>query len=586
MDKNEIAAVLTEVGVILDLLGENRFKVIAYQNAARTLENLQEDLGALIEEKRLGEIRGFGPAIQEKVTELYKTGKLRYLDDIKKTVPPGLLDLLRIPSLGPKKVKILWTDLQVESVQDLKDRCQKGLVANLHGFGEKTQAKILEGIANLDKYRGHFLWIEAWIGAQPILERLRKSPLVERLEVGGSVRRKKEVIRDVDFLCSTEKPEAVMKLFVESPGVRAIINHGETKSSVMLENGIQCDLRCVHKDQYPFALTYFTGSKEHNIALRQRAIERNLKLNEYGLFPTRGNTEKSLKCRDEEELYKKLDLAYIEPEMREDTGEIEASEAGKLPKLIEWDDIRGTFHCHTTESDGADSLEAMAEASRALGWEYLGIADHSKAAAIANGLDEKRLRAQIRKIDALNATWKKFRLFKGSEVDILVNGDLDFADDILAELDYVVASVHSSLGTDEARNTARVIKAISNPHVTILGHPTGRLLLTREGMRLDMTAVLEAAAETRTIVELNCTPSRMDLDWRYWKGASQKGVVCAIDPDAHSTGELEQVRMGVNIARKGWLTAATVLNTRRLVDVEKFFGTPKHKRVLEFGSKD
>jgi len=585
MDKNEIAGVLSEVAAILDLLGENRFKVIAYQNAARTLENLPEDLGLLIEQKRLGEIKGFGPAIQEKVTELFRTGKLRYLEDLKKTVPPGLLDLLRIPSLGPKKVKVLWTDLQVESVKDLKDRCEKGLVAKLHGFGEKTQEKILEGIANLDKYRGHFLWVEAWVSAQPIFERLKKSPLVSKVEVGGSVRRKKEVIRDIDFLCATEKPEAVMKLFIESPGVRQVINHGDTKSSVMLENGIQCDLRCVHGDQYPFALTYFTGSKEHNIALRQRAIERGLKLNEYGLFPIKGNTERSLKCKDEAELYQKLDLRYIEPEMREDTGEVEASESGKLPKLIEWDDIRGTFHCHTTASDGADTLEAMAEASRALGWEYLGIADHSKASAIANGLDEKRLLAQIEQIDKLNEGWKGFRLFKGTEVDVLAGGNLDFSDEILAQLDYVVASVHSGLGKDEAKNTARVIKAISNPYVTILGHPTGRLLLSREGMSLDMNAVLQAAAQTRTIVELNCTPSRMDLDWRWWKSATQKGILCAIDPDAHSTGELEQVRMGVNIARKGWLTAANVLNTRTRAEVEKFFNMPKAKRVLGLGSR-
>src|SRR3989344_2563472 len=362
MDKNEIAVILNEIGAILELLGENRFKVIAYQNAARTLENLPDDLGRLIEEKKLGQIRGFGPHIQEKVTTLYKTGKLRYLDDLKKTIPPGLLDLLRIPSLGPKKVKMLWTDLQVESVQDLKDRCEKGLVAKLHGFGETTQEKILEGIENLDKYRGYFLWTEAWNGAQPILDRLRKSPLVDKVEVGGSVRRKKEVIRDIDLLCSTQKPEAVMELFISSPGVQKVINHGDTKSSVMLESGIQCDLRCVHKDQYPFALTYFTGSKEHNIVLRQRAIERGLKLNEYGLFPTKGKTEQSLKCRDETDIYAKLGLDYIEPEMREDLGEIDAVEKHKLPRLVEWKDIRGTFHCHTTDSDGADTLEAMGEA--------------------------------------------------------------------------------------------------------------------------------------------------------------------------------------------------------------------------------
>ncbi len=582
MDKNEIAVILNEIGAILDLLGENRFKVIAYQNAARTLENLQEDLGQLIQQERLGEIRGFGPHIQEKVVALYKTGKLRYYDELKKSIPVGLIDLLRIPSLGPKKVRMLWTDLQVESVEDLKDRCEKGLVAKLGGFGEKTQEKILEGIGNLATYRGYFFWIEAWNSAQPILELLKKSPLVDKAEVGGSVRRKKEVIRDIDLLCSTEKPEAVMKLFIGSPGVQKVINHGETKSSVMLGSGIQCDLRCVNKDQYPFALTYFTGSKEHNIVLRQRAIDRGLKLNEYGLFPVKGAPQKSLKCNEEEELYRKLGLHYIEPEMREDTGEIAAAETGALPHLVAWKDIRGTFHCHTTASDGADTLEAMGEAARKLGWEYLGIADHSKSSVIANGLDEKRLLAQIKQIGELNQRWKgqNFRLFAGSEVDVMINGSLDFPDEILAQLECVVASVHSGLGGDEAKNTARVIKAISNPCVTILGHPTGRLLLSREGMKLDMNAVLEAAAETKTVVELNCTPSRMDLDWRHWKSATRAGVLCAINPDAHATAELEQVRMGVGIARKGWLTPATILNTRKLAEVEKFLRAPKSKRIL------
>lgn len=573
MDKNEIAEVLQEIAVLLDLKGENRFKTLAYSNAARTLETLQEDLGVLIREKRLGEVKGFGEALTEKITELFQTGKLKYHGDLKASFPAGLLECLRVPGLGPKKVKVLWEKLGVESIGDLRLCCERGAVAKLDGFGEKTQTKIVQGIANLESYRGQFLQVEARHAAAPVLDALKKCKAVHRLEIAGSLRRGKEVVRDLDFLVSTKDPEVVMKLFTTLPGVRQVVNRGETKSSVILELGIQADVRCVSDTEYPFALAYFTGSKEHNIAMRQRAITQDRKLNEYGLFDVKGAKEKLVPCKDEPALYRALGLDYVEPELREDMGEVAAAEKGGLPKLVSYGDIRGTFHCHTQASDGNDTLEAMARAAIAMGWEYLGIADHSKSSAVANGLNEKRLEAQIKEIAKLNAKFAgegvKFRLFAGSEVDILADGALDFSGEVLSRLDYAVASIHSGFTGDEAKQTERVIRAISNPHITMLGHATGRLLLAREPYKINLGAVIEAAAKTGTIIELNCTPSRMDMDWRWWKGAREKGVMTSINPDAHSAAELSYVESGVGAARKGWLRASDVLNTRSAAEVAR-----------------
>ncbi len=571
MDKNEIAEVLHEISVLLELKGENRFKSIAYSNAARTLETLQEDLGALIREERLGEIKGIGEALTEKITILFQTGRLPYYEELKASFPEGLLDCLRISGLGPKKVKVLWEKMGVESMGDLRLSCERGLVARLDGFGEKTQAKILEGIANLDKYRGLFLYVEAFHSAQPILDALRTCPSVQQVEIAGSLRRKKEVVRDLDFVVSTRDPEIVMKVFTSLPQVEKITNQGKTKSSVILNNGIQADVRCVLEEEFPFALNYFTGSKEHNIAMRQRAIEQNKKLNEYGLFEIKMATEKFIPCKDEKVLYRSLGLDYVEPELREDMGEIMAAETEELPKLITQKDIRGTFHCHTHWSDGRDTLEQMARAAIALGWEYLGISDHSKASAVANGLNEKRLASQIQEIKKLNKKFTDegltFHLFAGTEVDLLSDGSLDFSDEILDQLDFAITSIHQGFSADESKQTARIIKAISNPHVTMLGHATGRLLLSREPYKVNLSEVIEAAAHNQTVIELNCTPTRMDMDWRWWKRARDKGVICSVNPDAHSTGELDQVSLGVDMARKGWLRAKDVLNTRPLAEV-------------------
>lgn len=573
MDKSEIINILQEIGVLLELKGENKFKCLAYSNAARTLETLQGDLSELIRTQKLGEVKGIGAALTEKITELHNTGKLAYHQELRSSFPETLFDCLKIPGLGPKKVKVLWEKLEVKSVGDLKFACERGAVAKLDGFGEKTQVKILEGIANLDKYRGQFLYAEAILAATPILEGLRKCPVVKRVETAGSLRRKKEIIRDLDFLVSTAEPDTVMKLFTSLPDVAQVTNQGKTKSSVILKTGMQADVRCVTDEEFPYALMYFTGSKEHNIVIRQRAIAQNRKLNEYGLFDISKSGEKNVPCKDEAALYKELGLRYIEPELREDMGEVDASEKNQLPKIVDVKDLQGTFHCHTTWSDGRTSVEEMARAAMKLGWKYLGISDHSKTSAVANGLNEKRLLAQIEEVKSLNKKFTDegidFRLFSGNEVDILANGALDFSDEIMAQLDFVVASVHQGFTNDEATQTARMVKAISNKYVTMLGHVTGRLLLSREPYKVDINALIDAAAANQTMIELNCTPTRMELDWRWWKRAKEKGVMCSINPDAHSPEELEQIIVGIGGARKGWLTKEDVLNTRSVSDVEK-----------------
>lgn len=573
MDRNAIADVLREISVLLDLKGENRFKVLAYANAARTLETLQEDLGRLVAENRLGELKGVGVELSKKIAELHATGHLPYHEELKASFPPGLLDCLRIPGLGPKKVKVLWDKLQIDSLGDLKLACDRNAIAGLDGFGEKTQAKILEGIANLDKYRGQFLLAEAEAFARPLLETLRACKAAKRVEPAGSLRRRKEVVRDLDFVVATDKPAAVMEAFLSASGAEKVINRGPTKSTVQLENGMQADVRCVSEAEFPFALAYFTGSKEHNIVMRQRAIERKLKLNEYGLFTVAKGAEKPKACRDEVAIYRALGLAYVPPELREDTGEFEAAEKDALPRLVRAEDLRGTFHCHTVASDGRSSLGEMVHAAIALGWEYLGIADHSKASAVAHGLDEKRLAAQVKEITTLNRRLadegRKFRIFTGSEVDILADGRLDFSDDILAGLDFVVISIHQGFTGDEAKQTARVLRALANPHVTMLGHATGRLLLGREPYKLDLGAVIEAAAASGAMIEFNATPSRMELDWRWWKRARDLGVMCAINPDAHATDQLRMALDGTATASKGWLRPEDVLNTRPLAQVEK-----------------
>ena len=581
MDKEQVAAVLTEIGTLLELKGENPFKTRAYHNAARTLEGLAEPLDKIVAEGRLGEIKGFGDALVDKITKLVTTGKLPYYDELKASVAPGLVEMLGIPSLGPKKVKKLHDELGVDTIEALEVACKAGKVAVLDGFGEKTQTKILEGIAFKRQFASKHHLHKALAVAQPILESLRQHPDVTRCSTAGSLRRWKETIGDIDFLVSSRAPAEVIEYFVTQPGVLSVSAKGDTKASVVVEGGIQADLRVVSDAEYPFALAYFTGSKEHNIVMRQRAIARGLRLNEYGLFRSKEETRDPalrLPCYTEEDIFRELDLCYVEPELREDHGEFAAAEAGKLPRLLEWTDLRGSLHNHSTWSDGHDTLEQIAERAEELGLSYWAVTDHSRASFQANGLSPERLTQQLADIAAVNQkladSGTDFRLLTGTEVDILKE-KLDFPDDLLAELDVVVASLHVA-GSDEADNTKRLLRAAENPHVHMLGHLTGRLLLERNPYPVNQQAVIDACAATGTWIELNASPWRFDLDWRLWHYARSKGVKCVINCDAHRLDHFGYLRLGAGVARKGWLTKGDVVNTLSLAELRKAL---KGKRV-------
>ncbi len=572
MDKDKVAEILVEIGVLLELKGENPFKTRAYASAARTIEALNEPLARLVAEKRLGEIKGIGEALEEKITELVETGKLKYYDNLKASIAPGLIEMLEIPGLGPKKIQALNKHLGVDSLAKLEAACQSGKVAELDGFGEKTQANILEGMERRRNYASKHLLSQAWREAEPLLEQLRTMPDVIRCSTAGSLRRSKEVIGDIDLLASSKKPAAVIEFFVSQPGIIKVIAQGETKASVLLTDGIQCDLRVVSDQEFPFALAYFTGSKEHNIVMRQRAIQRGLRLNEYGLFKSKEETRDPallVPCPTEEAIFAKLDLPFMPPELREDHGEFKAGEKNALPKLVEWTELRGSLHNHSNWSDGHNTLQEITGYMENLGLQYWAITDHSKASFQANGLDAKRLRSQITEIKELNhglgERGSDFRLLTGCEVDILKDR-LDFDDDMLAELEVVVASLHVP-SSNEADNTRRLIRAAENPYVHILGHLTGRLLLEREPYPVNVTAVIDACAETGTWIELNSNPRRFDLDWRHWPYAKSKGVKCVINPDSHRNEHAGFLRLGAGIARKGWLEKKDIINTLNLAQL-------------------
>ena len=457
------------------------------------------------------------------------------------------------------------------SIADLQRACESGAAAELAGFGEKTAAKLLEAIQSRAKYADSFRVDQVAPAVREILEYLRGQPETSRAEVAGSFRRGKETVHDLDFLVATKHPKAIMEAFVAPPWVESVIASGPTKTSVRLHSGVQCDLRVVTNAEFPFALVYFTGSKEHNILLRARALKQGWTLNEYRFAPTGPDSpEVPGEIYEEAQIHRSLGLEFIDPALREGSGEIEAAEAGTLPRLVEMENLRGTFHNHTTASDGHATLRQMAEAAMELGLEYLGIADHSKSSFQANGLDETRLRTQLEEIRLLNEEFAPdFRLFSGSEVDILKDGSLDFPDDLLAELDYVVASVHNVFTLPEAEMTARIIRAVENPYVTMLGHVTGRLLLKREPYAVNIPAILDACAANGTIIELNASPWRLDMDWRWWRMAKEKGIKCSINPDAHTIHGLQDLWYGLRAARKGWLTRQDVINCLPLGKVEK-----------------
>ncbi len=573
ISKEYVAQVLEHIATMLELKGENVFKIRAYQNAARAMETFGGNLQKAVGEGTLATVPGIGKAIAEKLTELVVTGNLSYYNILKAEFPPGIFEMFGIPGMGPKKIQAVWQKLGIVSIADLEAGCKDGRVAGLRGFGEKTAANILKSIEDTKKHAGRFRVGEIAADAEEMLDDLRGHPDVTRVAACGSYRRRRETCGDLDFLVSTKEPAAVSDFFVAHPFVESVIAHGATKSSVRWKSGIQADLRVVSDGQFPFALNYFTGSKEHNIVMRQRALSRGWTLNEYRLGPD----EKAKvtpgpipEIREEADIYRALGLDYIEPELREGGPEFAAAENHQLPRLIERENLRGTFHNHTVASDGRSTLREMTEAARDLGLQYLGIADHSKSSVQARGLDEMRLLAQVEEIRALNQEYgADFRVFAGTEVDILKDGTLDFSDEILAQLDYSVASVHNVFGLPEAEMTKRIIRAMENKYVTMLGHLTGRMLLIRDGYAVDAPAIIEAAAATGTIIELNANPRRLDMDWRWWPLAKEKGVKCVINPDAHHASQLQYLHFGIGTARKGWLTRNDVVNGLPVADVEK-----------------
>jgi DNA polymerase (family 10) len=574
MDKKEVAAIFEEIALLLELKGDNPFRIRAYRNAARAILSVEEDLGTLVDEKRLTELAGIGDDLAEKITRLVKTGRLPFYEKLKKSIPKGIIAMMQVHGLGGKKIKVIYEKLKIKSIEELKQACEKGKLSKLRGFGPKTEKNILESLQHRETYQKRHLWWEAMAIAQPIVESLRKLKEVKKVELAGSLRRKLETIGDLDILVASSHPQSVMNWFTSQPFVARVLGQGETKTSIKLQGGMQADLRIVSEGQFEFALAYFTGSKEHNIKLRERSIRRGWTLSEYGLeakkTKAKGPFANAKKRVTENDIYKALGLSFIPPELREDRTEIEAAEIGKLPVLVEESDIRGTFHNHTTASDGRNSLKEMVAAAQKLGWEYIGIADHSKSSFQAHGQSEEKLLKQVEEIRKINASgsFKPF-VFAGVECDILADGKLDFSDRVLKMLDYVVISVHSSLQQDEKTMTKRLIRAIEHPLTTMVGHLTGRLLLKREGYKVNVSKVIDACIANKKIMELNANPMRLDMDWRWWHYAANKGLMCCINTDAHSTDHLLFFRAGINAARKGWLEKKDILNTRPLAQVRK-----------------
>lgn len=567
-DKKSVISTLERIAVLLELSGANPFKSRAFQNGARALQSYEGDLAEGFASGELKKIKGVGKGILTEVETLLADGTSAALDELQAEVPAGLLEIVKVPGLGPKRVRTLYEKLEIETLGELEYACNENRLVQLDGFGPKTQEKILKGIDAIRRFSGRHLLSDAWATADRLLETVGNVKGVQKIELAGSLRRRRETIKDVDILVAAEDPARVHEALTKIEGVEEIIGSGDTKTSVRLDSGINVDLRTVTPTQFPFALHYFTGSKEHNTRMRQRAKDRGLKLNEYGLFPT--DSDESLDCADEAAIFEALDLRYVPPELREDMGEFDAAEQGDLPALVDDDDIRGVLHNHSTWSDGAHSVRDMAEAARALGFRYLGMSDHSQSAFYAHGLKEDAILRQHEEIDEVNATLDDVVVLKGIESDILPDGSLDYDDGVLESMDFVVASVHGHFNLSREDQTKRCIRAVQNPFTSILGHPTGRLLLGRDGFDVDLRAVIEAAAEVDCALELNANPHRLDLDWRELRFATKQGARISIGPDAHRTEGLRDLRYGVAVARKGWVRAENVLNAMDLDDLRSW----------------
>ncbi len=563
--KDDVISMLKEMAMLLELSGANGFKVRAFQNAARTMETFSDSLDEYVREGKLTTLSGIGKGIAADIAHFYENGQLDVLEELKDEFPSGLFDLFRVPNLGPKKIKVLYEELGIGSLSDLAYACQENRLLKLKGFGQKSQDKILEGVRFLEQNAGQHRYHQAYAQVRALVDQMQAWPDVQQISIAGSLRRKKEVVKDADILCSSTKPSQVMKKFTSLQEVQSIIASGDTKTSIQTKEGMQVDLRVVAPEDYATALHHFTGSKEHNTLLRSRAKKRGMKINEYGVFE--GDTK--LTIESEAELFKALDLEFIEPELREGLQEIQWAENDKLPNLVTEQDIQGFFHMHTTYSDGKHSLEEMVQAAIEKGYQYMGVSDHSQTAFYAHGLKKADIKKQHEEIDQLQKKYKDIRIFKGIESDILPDGSLDYSDDVLQTFDFVIGSVHANFQMDQNKMTERCMKALENPYLTMLGHPTGRILLGRKPFAIDMHRLIDRAASLGKIIELNASPYRLDIDWRLLPHLIEKGGMISINPDAHSIEGIDHVKYGVHVARKGGVEAKHVLNTLPLDQMEQ-----------------
>lgn len=569
MDNAAIARTLEEVADILEIQNENPFRIRAYRNAVRTIQIQTTPLARLVAESRpLTDLPGIGKEMANHIKEMVETGTLGYRDELLAEVPRSVVELMRLPAVGPKKAKKLWDELQISTVDELEEAAKAGRIARIAGFGEKSQQKILAGIQDHRQHTSRMLLADAEQFVEPLLDWLRQSPGLERLEVAGSYRRRRETIGDIDLLAVAREPALVMQHFLGHAWIEKVAMSGDTRATVTLGSGLQVDLRAVPPESYGAALVYFTGSKEHNVKLRRRAVERGLRVSEYGVF---NEDDTWIAGREEEDVYAAVGLAWIPPELREDQGEIEAatSSSGKgvkkkasgLPRLIRQEDLRGDLHMHSTWSDGKNSIEEMVAACAGRGYEYMVISDHSKALAMTNGLDAYRLRLQWKEIDGIRARHPEIRILRSMEVDILADGSLDLEDEMLAGLDVVLVSLHSRFDLPEAQQTERVLRALEHPEVSIFCHPTARLINRRKPVEMDMDAVLRRAAELGVAVELNSNPHRLDLRDDHLRRAKELGCKVVISTDSHRTRELDLMRYGIEQARRAWLEPQNILNT-------------------------
>jgi DNA polymerase (family 10) len=572
MDKRGVANALDEAATLMELSGDNPFRIRAYQNASRTIRSLPADLAEAVADGSIRNVKGIGPNIAGHIAELLETEEPPFLKELRSRFPAGVLEMLRIPGLGPKKIRALMEELEIRSVGELEYACRENRLLDLPGFGKKTQENILKGIRGLTAYAGRFLAFSVQREADQIVQALRAAKGTVRVSVAGSLRRHKGVVKDIDLVASGDG-EALMDAVADHPLVEEVTARGDTKLVAHLASGVNLDLRVVPDESFPYALQHFTGSKDHNIELRGRAVSMGLKSNEYGLFKGRRN----IPCEEEAGIYRELGLTFIPPELREAMGEIEAAGRGELPDLVEPEDIQGALHVHTVASDGSSTLEEMIAAARDLGLSYIGITEHSQSARYARGLEPDRVKKEWVRIDRVNRENGDFTVLKGIEADILPDGSLDYPDDILRSFDFVIGSVHSNFTMTEAKMTDRICRALEHPCLDILGHPTGRLLLTREPYAVDMERVLKCAAHNGKAIELNSHPYRLDLDWQLMPQAKALGIRIAICPDAHSTEDMLFTLTGVSIARKGWLEKGDVLNCLSAKELTSYFSEKRRK---------